>query len=154
MAPKLAAVEAPDDVLEQLKGLAADASSAQESFKKKLMAGALNDPAALAVEVGELFSILADVSQYAFQAHTEHFEWGSEVDEHLEELDDALGQASTLLPEDAARLKTTITALAGALTGGAALSADALADLKKQAEEAIAFIDEVTVEDPDPEDTE
>jgi hypothetical protein len=151
MAPKLAAVTAPptepDEVLSLLRGLASDASDAYEAFKKKLTSGALNDPAALATEVGEMFSILADQSKYAFDAHKEHFEWGGEVDAKLDEIEEALGGESTLMPEDAARLKETIEALVAAIPA----SSGEFAALQARAHEAIAFIDEVTAE-LDPED--
>ena len=143
----------PDDVLELLRGLASDAKDAQASFQKKLTQGALADPAVLAGEVGEMFSILADVSLYAFRAHSDHFEWGAEIDTELEEIKENLGEGgSMLLPEDAQRLKDTVIALAAALQSKTPLSAEALADLEKRAVTAVAFINEVTAEEVDEED--
>jgi len=152
MPPKITAEEAEaDDVLHLLKGLADDASGAYEAFKKKLAAGALADPNALAVEVGELFSIMADVSQYAFQAHFEHFEWAAQVDDDLDELKGMDG--TTILPEDAAKLKGVILVLAQNLRAASSPDDEALlATLKQQAAEAVAFIDEATAEETDEED--
>lgn len=138
----------PDDVLKLLKGLADDAKAAFDTFKRKLASGGMADPAALAIEVGEVFSILADVSQYAFQAHYEHFDWASEVDEDLDELKDALGGGTTILPEDAARLKATILALAQNLRAPDG-DEDVIQALKQQAADAVTFIDESTAEEGD-----
>jgi len=154
MAPKDTAPEAADAVLQQLKSLSDDATSAHDVFKKKLAAGALADPATLAVEVGELFSILADVSQYAFQAHFEHFEWAAEVDDDLNEIKDAIDMdGSSLLPEDAVKLKSVILALSQNLREATSPDdAETLAALKAQATEALAFIDEATAEEAEVDD--
>ncbi len=147
MAPKPALTAVPeaeaDDVLRLLHGLAEDAKSAHVSFQKKLASGALADPAALAGEVGELFSIQADLALHAFQAHHEHFEWASEVDTDLDDIKEQLGAGSTLLPEDALKLKTTILALVQNLRSP---DDDLTLAVKKQADDALAFIDEVTAE--------
>lgn len=140
-----------DDVLKILKGLADDAKSAHAAFHKKLMAGVLADPAVLATEVLELFSIQADLAQYVFQAHFEHFEWAGDVDTDLNEIKDQLGDGSTLLPEDAVKLKTAILSLVQNLRTP---DDDVTLAVKKQADEAIAFIDEVTAEDDDDEEEE
>ncbi len=147
-------VSEPDDVLALLQGLAADAQDAYTAFKKKIVTGALNDPAALATEVGEMFSILADGIQLAFQAHKDHFEWGSEVDNDIDELKASLG-GSTLLAEDATKLKAVILALSENLRAPTGPDDDAPALLKKQALEAVSFIDEITeVEGDDDEEEE
>lgn len=147
-----------DDVLKILKGLADDSKAAHVAFQKKLASGALADPGALAAELGELFSIQADLAQYAFQAHYEHFDWASEVDSDLDDIKSQLGDGSTLLPEDALKLKTAILALVQNLRSP---DDDITLAVKKQAEGAIAFIDEVTAEvedegdeETDPEDEE
>ncbi len=141
-----------DDVLKILKGLADDAKAAHATFVKKLASGALADPAALAIEVGEIFSIQADLAQYAFQAHYEHFDWASEVDSDLDDIKEQLGAGSTLLPEDALKLKTAILSLVQNLRSP---DDDITLAVKKQADDAIAFIDEVTAEDEgDDEETE
>lgn len=142
-----------DDVLKILKGLADDSKAAHTAFQKKLAAGALADPTALAAELGELFSIQADLAQYAFQAHFEHFEWAAEVDTDLDDIKEQLGAGSTLLPEDALKLKTAILALVQNLRSP---DDDITLAAKKQADDAIAFIDEITaeVEDDETEDEE
>lgn len=156
MGPKLVETEKDDDVLEQLRGLAGDARDSYEAFKKKLTSGLLADPTVLVTEVGEMFSILADVAQYAFQAHSDHFEWSGEVDSDLEEIKETLGETeSILLAEDALRLRETISALVQNLREPTGSDDDIPAILKKRAEDALAFIEEVTAEDPeDPEETE
>ena len=135
-----------DDVLKILKGLADDSKAAHVAFQKKLAAGALADPAALAGEVGELFSIQADLAQYAFQAHFESFDWASEVDADLDDIKEQLGAGSSLLPEDATRLKAVILSLVQQLRTP---DDDLTLAVKKQAHEALAFIDEVTAEEAD-----
>lgn len=139
-----------DDVLELLHGLAGDAKDAYESIKKKIVSGALNDPAALATEVVEMFSILADATQFAFQAHKDHFEWGSEVDEDLDDIKARL-TTSTLLAEDASMLKGLIFALSENLRSPTGPDDDVPAILKKRATDALAFIDQMTEAEADDE---
>lgn len=132
-----------DNVLESLEDLAREASGAHASFKKKLAQGALNDPAALAGEIQDLFSLFSDLALGSYNAHKDHFDWASEVDDDLEELKEHLGPESALLPEDALRLKATILSLMNAIPS----SADESAILKARGEEALAFIDSILIAD-------
>jgi hypothetical protein len=131
-----------DNVLESLEDLSREASGAHASFKRKLAQGALNDPAALAGEIQDLFSLFSDLALGSYNAHKDHFEWASEVDDDLEELKEHLGPESALLPEDAMKLKATILSLMNAIPS----SADESAILKARGEEAVAFIDGITIE--------
>lgn len=136
----------PDLILKSLSDLREEAKSAHATFKKKVASGALT-PEALAGELSDLFSLTADLAQYTFQAHHEHFEWAEGVDNDLDELK---GAASVLLPEDALKLKTLIFDLLKNLS--TAPSEEILASLNQRAVEAVAFIDEVTAEEVDEDD--
>lgn len=146
----------PDQVLALLHGVAEESDSALKSFKKKLDSGALADPTALAREVFDLFSILTDVAKHNATAHHEHFTWASEVDTDLDEIKEELSSVgSTLLPEDAERLKATILALTNNLrTPTGPDDADVVDALRARAAEAIEFIDEATAEEEELDDTE
>lgn len=138
-----------DDVLKSIQLLRDDAKSAYDSFSKKLASGAIDLPS-LATEVKEMLSLQADLAGLTFQAHFEHFDWASDVDEDLDTLKESLGGTS-ILPEDAARLKSTILALAQNLREPTDASDDVPARLKTLAAEAVAFIDESTLEESEEE---
>lgn len=140
-----------DDVLRSIQLLKDDTKSAFDAFSKKVASGALVDFASLVQEVREMFSLQADLVALTFQAHSDSFEWSGEVEQ---ELDALRGASTTILPEDAARLKATILSLVQNLRDPVEGSDDALAALKLRASEAVKFIDDSTAEDPDDEDDE
>lgn len=134
---------AEDHVLKNLHELANDAAAANKAFQRKLATGTFADPAALASEVSDALSLFADLALFTATAHNEHYEWSEGVDDKIEELEEQLSPESALMPGDASRLKETILALLNAIPP----SADESALLKARAEEAITFIDSVTIEE-------
>lgn len=144
-----------DDVLKSILLLKEDMKSAHGAFSKKLGAGTLTLEL-LSAEVGELFSMQADLAALTFQAHHEQFDWAGEVDDDIDQLKASLGDGTTILPEDAARLKATILSLVQNLRAATdSADSDVLTQLKARADEAVAFIDESTAEDdPDEPDDE
>ncbi len=141
------AQETDDDVLKSIQLLRDDAKSAYDAFGKKIASGTL-DLAGLASEMKDMLSLQADLAGLTFQATFENLEWAAEVDEDLDALKEGLGGTS-ILPEDAVRLKTTILSLVQNLREPTSPDDDALAALKARAAEAISFIDEVTAADED-----
>jgi hypothetical protein len=133
-----------DDVLKSIHLLSQDVKAGFESFKKKAAAGL--SPTDLVSELNELYSMQADAVALMFQAHYEHFGWAGEVDSDLDDIKAQLeADGSTILPEDAVKLKSTILALVQHLREPTS-STDTVLDVKKLADEAIAFIDESTAE--------
>jgi hypothetical protein len=153
--PAIKAVPAPaendDDVLKSIQLLRDDTKSAYDSFTKKIAAGTL-DLAGLAAELKEMVSLQADLAGLLFQATFENLEWAAEVDEDIDALKEGLS-ATTILPEDAMRLKSTILSLVQNLREPTDPHDEALAALKARAAEAVAFIDEATEADDDDDET-
>jgi hypothetical protein len=138
---------APDEVLGQLVSLGNEARAAEEAFKT--LDPTAMDVATLTGQVADLFAFVADMAAFNARAHTEHFTWAEGVDEDLDELKDP---SSALVPEDAARLKSLLTDLLGALP------LPMPEELRSRVAEAIGFIDEITLEetetDPEEQDEE
>lgn len=143
------AVDEEDPVLTVIRDLRDEAKSAFAAVKKKVDTGIITDIPALAREFVDMFSILVDVTEATFTAHTEHFEWAGEVDE---ELDAIKGEGmSQLLPSDADALKGTLLALVENLRASLGPD-DTLPDLlRAKVTETISFIDSITGEPDDDE---
>jgi len=153
--PAIKAVPAQDnddDVLKSIQLLRDDAKSAYDSLVKKIASGTLDLPG-LAAEVKEMVSLQADIAALMFQSTFESLEWAAEVDEDLDALKEGLA-GTTILPEDALRLKTTILSLVQNLRDPTEPDDAALAALKARAAEAITFIDESTEAGDDDEEEE
>ncbi len=139
-----------DQIIESLRELTLEAKSEFQRFKRKLKEAALNDPAALASAVSDLFSIVTDLCDKTTAAHADHYEWGAQVNEEL----DALAgdsEGSMLLPPDAFKLKALLADLKNNLREPKADPDDVelLTALKAQVDEATRAIDEMTVETDD-----
>lgn len=129
----------PDEVLGQLVSLATEARSADESIKSLITAAPILDNETLTGQLSDLYAMVADLSGFNARAHTEHFTWAEDIEAEIDELKDP---SSALVPEDAQRLKGVINELLLAVPA-------ASDDLRTRATEALAFIDEVTIEDAD-----
>lgn len=125
--------------------------SASASFNKRVDAGEFVGSAALASVVSDLLSLVTDLAGSTYEAHVEHYEWGAEVDQDLEDLKDGAG-GSALLPEDSARLKTLLLACSNNLRAPADATDEVLAILKAQISEALNFLEEIEIEDEEIED--
>jgi hypothetical protein len=138
--------ETDDDVLQSIQLLRDDAKGAYDSFVKKLAAGTV-DINTIVGEMKDMLSLQADLAALTFQATFENLEWAGEVDEDLDALKEGIG-GTTILPEDATRLKATILSLVQNLRASTDPEDEGvLAAIKARAAEAIAFIDEATAED-------
>lgn len=139
-----------DEVLALMKGLKAEAKSGFASFKKKLAAGALQDPAVLGNAVEDLFSLVVDLGEMTLNLHTEHMEWSEGIEEEIDALKEGDG-GSSLLPTDAMALKTTLLALQQNLRAPVDPSDNVPELLSAKVTETLAFIDAITAEEDDEE---
>lgn len=137
---QLTIVDGDDQIIEGLRALEGEIKNEFDRFKKKAAAG----PVDLASTVEDLFSLVASLAAQTTLAHADHYEWGADVDEQLEELG---GVESILLPADATRLKTLLLNLSQNLREPTDAEDDVPKILKAEVETALGAIDEMTAND-------
>lgn len=141
----------PDEALQLMQGLRESVKSDFASFKKKIASGVLSDPPSLARELEDLFSLVVDLSEMTLNAHAEHIEWSSGIEEELDELKE--GGGSSLVQSDAENIKALLLSLQQNLRA-AVDSADTVPGmLTERVKTTLAFIDEITAT-PDEEEEE
>ena len=141
-----------NEVIGQLHEIAGEAKAESDGLtaRAKKAQGSL-DNTQLTAAVQNLASILADHTGTTFTAHADMFNWSKEVDDDIDSIKEELDTAETVfLPEDAARLSALLVALSQNLRAPTSGDDDVPEALKKQIEEAIAFISENTLADDEP----
>lgn len=150
----MADTEPEDEILKQLGDIQKEGKDAFQAFQKRVTAKAFTDVNELAVELKDLFSMFLDFTALTTSAIAENIDWSSGVDDELDVLREGLPAGSQLVPTDAENLSQLLSALRDNLRGPSVSVTDpaALADqeflelLKTRATQALAFIEEITME--------
>jgi hypothetical protein len=135
-----------DEALELIKGLRESAKADFASFKKKVKDGSIQTTDQLLAELTDLFSLTVDLSEMTLHLHTEHMEWSEGIEEEIDQLKEG-GDASALLPTDAAALKATLLALGQNLRASTGPDDHVPELLTTKIADTIAFIDGITIAD-------
>lgn len=135
-----------DEALELIKGLRESTKSDFASFKKKIKEGTIQSMDQLLAEIGDLFSLVVDLSEMTLNLHTEHMEWSEGIEEEIDALKEGDG-TSALLPTDAAALKATLLALGQNLRASTGADDHVPELLTEKIAVTIAFIDSITIPD-------
>lgn len=135
-----------DEALELIKGMRGSAKADFASFKKKVKDGAIRSMDQLLAELTDLFSLTVDIAEMTLALHTEHMEWSGDIEEEIDALKEG-GDASALLPTDAASLKATLLALGQNLRASTGPDDHVPELLTEKIAVTIAFIDSITIAD-------
>ncbi len=133
-----------DEALELVKGLRESAKSDFASFKKKVKEGSIQSMDQLLAELTDLFSLVVDISEMSLNLHTEHLDWGSDIEDEIDALKEG---TSALIPTDAHTLKSTLLELGQNLRASTGPDDNVPALLTEKIAVAVAFIDSITISD-------